>query len=167
MMACGVNRSKSSSSSLPSIIAATGRTGFRAFYSNYGSAVKIAAPGGDVNVGGTPGAIYSTLLNSYGYKQGTSMAAPHVAGVVGLLKAVNDTLTTDQVLEVLQGTVISFPTASPPSAAQVCSNVNYSCGAGIVNVEAATAFVDGDNPPVWTTPTITLSDIESQKMRVN
>ena len=47
----------------------------RASFSNYGSAVKVAAPGVD---------IYSTVPGGYGTKSGTSMAAPHVAGLMAL-----------------------------------------------------------------------------------
>ncbi len=56
----------------------------RAAYSNYGRDLDLVAPGGD---GG--GGILSTLKSSndfiYGFRAGTSMAAPHVSGVVGLM----------------------------------------------------------------------------------
>ena len=71
-------------------------------YSNFGSAVDVAAPGGDVsgdlNGDGYADGVLSTLVGSsytseYGFYQGTSMAAPHVAGVAALMKAVHRTLT--------------------------------------------------------------------------
>lgn len=56
----------------------------RAYYSNYGDWVDIAAPGGSVNHGS--GLVWSTLPdNKYGGMQGTSMACPHVSGVAALL----------------------------------------------------------------------------------
>ena len=79
-----------------------------ASYSDYGSTVDVAAPGGevsgDVNGDGNPDGILSTLGNdssgriilNYGYYAGTSMAAPHVAGVAALMKAVNSGMTPDQ-----------------------------------------------------------------------
>ncbi len=56
----------------------------------------IAAPG--VN-------IYSTIPNNkYAFYNGTSMACPYVAGLVGLLKSVNPDLTTDEVYKILNET---------------------------------------------------------------
>lgn len=54
-----------------------------AYYTNYGTWVDIAAPGGDVKKGNQ---VYSTLPgNKYGYMQGTSMACPHVSGIAALI----------------------------------------------------------------------------------
>ena len=55
----------------------------RASYSNYGSWVDIAAPGGSADY--AQGQILSTVPDGYGYMQGTSMACPHVSGVAALV----------------------------------------------------------------------------------
>ena len=56
----------------------------KAYYSNYGPWVDICAPGGDAQMG-TSTQIYSTMVDGYGYYQGTSMACPHVSGVAALI----------------------------------------------------------------------------------
>ena len=60
-----------------------------AYYTNYGPGCNVAAPGGDYYKGGDKACILSTLTSEisgsdYGYMQGTSMACPHVSGVVAL-----------------------------------------------------------------------------------
>lgn len=68
-------------------VAATAEDGAKAQYSNFGPWVDVAAPGGD-RVSGAE--IYSTVPGGdNGPKQGTSMAAPVVAGVAGLILAVD------------------------------------------------------------------------------
>ncbi|GHU69344.1 hypothetical protein FACS189413_08090 [Bacteroidia bacterium] len=56
----------------------------KAYYSNYGEWVDIASPGGDAQSFGNRGTVLSTVVNGYGYMQGTSMACPHVSGVAAL-----------------------------------------------------------------------------------
>jgi subtilisin family serine protease len=74
----------------------------RSTYSNYGPRVDITAPGDSV---------YSTirvLHGSYGYLSGTSMATPHVAGVVALIRAKNPTWARQQVEEQLLSTALDL-----------------------------------------------------------
>ncbi len=130
-------------------VAATNRSGGRAFYSNYGTSIDVAAPGGDTSVSG--GGILSTLntgttvpgSDNYAFYQGTSMAAPHVAGVVALMLAKTPSLTVDQVESTLKSTSRAFPAA--------CSG----CGSGIV--DAFKAVGGTGTPPVGTT----ISETES------
>ncbi len=77
-------------------VAALDQNNRRASFSNYGSQVDVCAPG--VN-------IWSTVpSSSHGFKNGTSMAAPHVAGVAALTWSANKNLTAPQVRQILQST---------------------------------------------------------------
>lgn len=109
-------------------VAATGDGGTRAPYSNYGSTVAIAAPGGDMSHGSSFG-ILSTYNNgattpgsdNYAYLQGTSMASPHVAGLLALLYSLRPSTTADQARAALIATARAFP--------GTCTD----CGAGIAD----------------------------------
>ena len=96
-------------------------------YSNFGALVEIIAPGcntrADENRDRNPDGVLSTVNGGYSYFNGTSMAAPHVAGVVGLLLAQDSTLTPVQVLDHLQKNAI-------PRSSQQCPRA---CGAGLLN----------------------------------
>ena len=85
---------------LPNIIsvAASDKNGDLAGFSNYGKAsVDLAAPGED---------IYSTVTNgSYEYQSGTSMAAPHVVGVAGLMASYRNDLSIIEIKEAILSTV--------------------------------------------------------------
>lgn len=65
--------------------------------SNYGvSTVDIAAPGKD---------IYSTLVGSYGYSSGSSMAAPHITGLAAMIYAYQENVYPAQVKELIINTI--------------------------------------------------------------
>ncbi len=115
------------------VVAATGQTGAPAYYSNYGSPVDLAAPGGSMHFAGDPGGVLSTLNDgatvpgnpSYAYYQGTSMATPHVAGAAALLLALHPGLTPAQVEQVLKST-----------ARKLSQCPLVSCGAGLLDADA-------------------------------
>ncbi|AKS17288.1 S8 family serine peptidase [Xanthomonas campestris pv. campestris] len=114
-------------------VAATTSAGAKASYSNFGTGIDVSAPGS---------AILSTLNSgtttpgsaSYASYNGTSMASPHVAGVVALVQSVAPTALTPAAVEtLLKNTARALPGA--------CSG---GCGAGIVNADAAvTAAING------------------------
>jgi len=122
-------------------VAAINRFGSRAYYSNYGSLVTLAAPGGDMRSNSADG-ILSTLnsgsttpgSDSYAYYQGTSMATPHVAGVVALMISKKPTATVDEVVNALKSTARAFPGS--------CSG----CGSGIVDAYAAVQAMTSTPP---------------------
>ena len=134
-------------------VTATNKAGSKASYSNFGAAVDISAPGGDFS-----GLVLSTVDkgkegpegDDYGYKGGTSMAAPHVSGVASLLYALNDALHWHHVFAIMQSTVTPFPEGS---------SCNTSiCGSGIVNAYAALQLVEGTEPPTAPPTGVTASE---------
>ncbi|AVQ06075.1 TPA: S8 family serine peptidase [Xanthomonas vasicola pv. zeae] len=116
-------------------VAATTSAGAKASYSNFGAGIDVSAPGSGIlstlNSGTTtPGNA------SYASYNGTSMAAPHVAGVVALVQSVAPTTLTPAAVEtLLENTARALPGA--------CSG---GCGAGLVDADAAvTAAIAGSN----------------------
>lgn len=116
-------------------VAATQRSGGKASYSNYGSLIDLAAPGGEtatlsngVLSTGNSGT-YTPGSDNYVFYQGTSMAAPHVSGVAALLYSLGavtgPSMTPTQVETILKSSARAFPSA--------CTD----CGTGIVDASAA------------------------------
>ncbi len=126
-------------------------------YSNFGTTIEILAPGGDVarddNNDGEPDGVLSMVQGGYAFFNGTSMAAPHVAGVLALWLANTPTLTPAQLLAELQANAL------PRTAAQ-CPEL---CGAGLLNA------VRSAEPPLRLTvmldPNRTLSPGETTTAR--
>ncbi|HIT75925.1 MAG TPA: S8 family serine peptidase [Candidatus Avipropionibacterium avicola] len=99
-------------SGAPTVVAvsAVGPTATKAYYSNYGAgAIGVTAPGGDAWLDWRAerpvesDTIWSTEAGGgYSWMQGTSMASPHVAGVVALMRSVHPELTAAEVRTRLQ-----------------------------------------------------------------
>ncbi|MGE5827012.1 MAG: S8 family peptidase [Micromonosporaceae bacterium] len=127
-------------------VAALDRDGNRAFYSNFGATIEVSAPGGEVRLETDPPGTRSTPQNGvlstlndgattigspiYWTYMGTSMAAPHVAGLVALMLSKTSTLTPSQVLAALQANARPIP--------GTCSG---GCGAGLIDAAATVAAV--------------------------
>ncbi|MGQ9904339.1 MAG: S8 family serine peptidase [Anaerolineae bacterium] len=109
-------------------VGATNSSGVRAYFSNYGTPVDVSAPGTWVLSTANTGT-QGPAADNYMYYQGTSMAAPHVAGVVSLMATINPTLNYTQTEQILKATVRSFGPGND------CAILG--CGTGIVNARAA------------------------------
>ncbi|MCF2535837.1 S8 family serine peptidase [Streptomyces sp. FB2] len=120
-------------------VAAADRQGNRSYYSNYGTVVDIAAPGGETN-SVTADGILSTLNSgaqgpsgeNYAYYQGTSMAAPHIAGLAALMKSANASLTPAQIESAIKTNARTLP--------GTCSG---GCGAGLADATKTVQAVSG------------------------
>lgn len=144
-------------------VAASGNDGMLAYYSNYGSTdfpATISAPGGSASdsYDSDDGHWILSTWNSSSKKAtaskasyvdmiGTSMAAPHVAGVIALLRSVKPSLSVADMTNLITAH------ATPLS----CSTTR--CGAGVINAAATVAAALGTSVPSahpsLTTPTIT------------
>ena len=110
------------SESIPGVIsvAATANTGQRAVYTNYGTQISIAAPGGDIQSEmNLDNGLFATAPTNpqktwyefgplYGPMEGTSMAAPVVTGAVALMLGENPYLSPAQVESLLQNTAFEY-----------------------------------------------------------
>ena len=123
----------------------------RAAYSNFGAWVDVAAPGGDLRFDmdgdGQLDGIFSTHATggganrepTYRLLQGTSMAAPHVAGVVALMRSLVPTLGADDIETLLQQ-------GSLTSDIGVAGRDEL--GVGLIDAPAALRAAQGDATPL-------------------
>ncbi len=111
----------------------------RATYSTYDGSVDVSAPGGQYYNGSTYDTtrmIYSTFINNTYYSmEGTSMASPHIAGLVGLVKSKFPQMNSFQASE--QVRVTADPITNQPT-------FNYKMGKGRAN--ALKAVTDTTSP---------------------
>ncbi|HRD48736.1 MAG TPA: S8 family peptidase [Candidatus Contendobacter sp.] len=133
-----------------------------ASYSNFGPWVSVVAPGGstarDVNGDGKPDGVLSTvatdssgtLVNDYVIWQGTSMATPHMAGVVALMKSVAPTLTPADIASLLSSGALTEDLGTPGK--------DDKFGYGLINAyKAVTAAASTGSNPVNPTPILAVS----------
>lgn len=114
------------------VVGSTNQKGQRSDFSNYGKIVDVSAPGDGIMSTVDLG---TTVSTGAGYTEydGTSMAAPQVAGIIALMKSVDPSLTADRAKQVLK-----------QSAKPLTCDVN-ACGAGIANAASALEVLQGKN----------------------
>lgn len=157
--------------SYPGVISvgAVGLGNDKASYSNFGSEIDLVAPGGDNSVdadsdGKLDRTIPSTFVDTttgsrqsgYAELQGTSMAAPHVAGVVALMKSVYADLTPNLLQALIEnGDLTTDLGADGPNVR------NDTFGYGMIDalkaVQKAQALAGGATPPAFDEVAITNS----------
>lgn len=148
------------------VVGATGKDDERALYSNFGSIVDLAAPGGNVTEDRDPSdnnqktsldcivseCILSTHLKNplntfpaekYAIFQGTSASTPHVAGAAAMLLSSNPSLTPDQIEQILKDSGDPLPDVS--SNKPIGKRLNFAKALSVI----------GENTNITPTPTVT------------
>lgn len=109
-------------------VSAVDYNGNIATFSNYGEYIDIAAPG--VN-------IPSTYFNKqYAALSGTSMAAPHVAGLAALIKSANPDLKSSQIIRIIKNSAIDL--------GEQGKDINF--GNGLIDVNSALQAASKERP---------------------
>ena len=94
-------------------------------FSCYGAWVDVTAPGNN---------IYSTIVgNGYGNKSGTSMASPLVAGLCGLMKSLNPSVTQLDIINCLKNNAVNINSLNPSYSGML--------GTGRIDANAAMACI--------------------------
>ena len=147
-------------------IAGLRQVGTKVGYSSLGPEIALSAPAGNcVNTGAGQPCLFSivtttntgttvpasnTYTDQYNFNVGTSFSAPIVAGIAGLMLAVNGNLTPDELIARLQKSSQPFPVSTTPGVGMChvptgpndletneCSCTTQTCGAGMANASGA------------------------------
>ena len=136
----------------------------RSSFSSYGTCVDVVAPGSD---------IWSTLPNNQtGNMSGTSMAAPHVAGLAALIISVNPNLTGKEVVDIIEKTAQKVGGYAYSTVSNRPNGTwNNEMGYGLCNAFAAVSTAGGDiitfnDKTVSSTQTVTGWIITSENVTV-
>lgn len=78
------------------LVASSTRTDTKSSFSNYGTLVEVAAPGSDI--------LSTTPNNTYSVFSGTSMACPHAASAIAVVRSMNPGLSARGAIDLMLGT---------------------------------------------------------------
>jgi subtilisin family serine protease len=98
-------------------VASTNFENTRSSFSNYGSTIEIAAPGGDgddnTDINNFVAGVHGASNTQYSLFAGTSQSAPHVSAAAALLLSKNPNLTPDQIKNILVSSGDAIQTDQP------------------------------------------------------
>jgi len=125
-------------------VAGTNNQDVKAWYSTYDTWVNISAPGGETNQVTARGILSTRINATYGYAQGTSMAAPHASGVAALVVSYAHrngyVLTNNELADILSSTTDPIYHLNPGYLGML--------GTGRLNAHAALMALDEFIPSV-------------------
>jgi subtilisin family serine protease len=134
-------------------VSSVGADEMKATYSSYGlGAIDVTAPGGDTRQQAPDNqpCVLSTVPNGYASSCGTSMAAPHVAGVLALLASTHPKDSAKQLTQLLYGEAQPMPcpadydlTGTGVQDAYCTGDSSYNSFYGHGLVDAFAAVTDG------------------------
>jgi subtilisin family serine protease len=111
-------------------VAATAADGSKPAFSNYGlGSIDVAAPG--------TGILSTVNEYSWGWFSGTSMASPHVAGVLALLKSTHRDLSGQELVDLLYSEATDVPCPADALDCVGAPEVNGYFGEGLANAVSA------------------------------
>ena len=116
-------------------VGAINRNGIRASSSNFGTNLNVVAPGVDIRTTNFPGNA------AYIITSGTSLAAPHVAGIAALILSVRPDLRQDQVRDAIELNCNKNLPNWSVSQTRPNGTWNTHLGFGLVNADAAVRSV--------------------------
>jgi serine protease len=136
-------------------VAATTNTDGHASYSETGSYVDLAAPGGDATSSSDPDP-YHWIMSTYWRSQasyaqivGTSQATPHVAGLAALIWSVKPNLSNDQVEYIMESAAVDLGSAGRDDTFGY-GRINAMAALGLVGQATVTPNLAPANSPVVT-----------------
>jgi hypothetical protein len=147
-------------------VGAIERTPKRASFSNYGTGLDVVAPGVSITTTDRQGASGYNINGDYTTVDGTSFAAPQVAGVAALILSVNPSLTQQEVRNIIEKTTdkVGSYTYTLGAGEQASLTWNNQMGYGRVNayaaVQSALPSISGSST-LCASQTYTISNVSS------
>ncbi|MEY4926070.1 MAG: hypothetical protein RI894_506, partial [Bacteroidota bacterium] len=130
-------------------VASTDNADIKSSFSNYGTWIDVSAPGSDI----LSCTVEENNVPNYGFKSGTSMACPMVAGLAGLSWVVNGiggltgAARVNRVQQIIKSTALNIDATNP--------NFVNRLGAGRINLSNLCAASTVCTPPITLTNTTT------------
>jgi 6-phosphogluconolactonase len=136
-------------------VASIGRTGSLSSFSNFGSLVSVAAPGEDILSTIPRSCLFNLeilcnpLINIYGYRSGTSPAAPFVSGLAALVLSEHPTFLAAQLKQCIVAASQQFGSPVSGQAFSVISAPESVACSSPFGKFAFVANASGSSDNVW------------------